>query len=441
MLVAEAFWRIEGSDPQLKHQYVILSAHYDHVGYGKPNNSYGPLGYIHHGADDNASGVAGLLSVAEALGRLPHHPRRSILLALWDGEEAGLLGSRNWIAHSTFPLESVKIELNMDMIGRLRKQRVEIYGTRTAPGLRRLISEANAGPNLLLDFRWEVKPDSDHFPFIDHHVPALLFCTGLHPDYHRPSDTADKINADGMRTVSQLAMRTLLAFADADTLPDFRPKWKNEGIAVKAAFEKQASPPPPRLGVILDDAESQSPNQGLSIGSILPDSPAASAGLQPGDRIVKVDGRSMSSRGDFRAYVLAAAGRIELSIMRAGHNEPETFAIPLRGEPVRIGISWKPDLSEPRSMVVVGVVADSPAARAGIKVTDRIYQISGSNFSDSDEFQKLLIDEPNPLEFTVENQGRIRTVELTRSDDRPRVLHEAAKPRVMRSLAPASVGP
>lgn len=457
--------RIEGSDPRLKNQYVILSAHYDHVGYGKPNNSYGPLGYIHHGADDNASGVSGLLAIAEALGRLPQHPRRSILLALWDGEEAGLLGSRNWIAHPTFPPQNVKIELNMDMIGRLRQQRVEIYGTRTAPGLRRLISEADTGPNLLLDFRWEVKPDSDHYPFIDHGVPALLFCTGLHADYHRPSDTADKINAEGMRTVTQLAMRTLLALANADKLPDFRPEWKKDGIAAKVAFEKQAAAPATRLGVVLDDAAPESAerqpsgtasksasdatsatsvavsNRGLLIGSIVPDSPAAEAGLKPGDRIAKIDGRIASTRGEFREFVLAATGSVELSIIRSGHGEPVTFTIPLRGAPVRIGISWKPDESEPRSMVVVGVVPDSPAARAGIKLSDRIYQICGQDFSNSDEFQKLLTGEPNPFELTVENQGRIRTVELTRADEKARVVRETSKPREARLPVPAAIAP
>ena len=87
----------------------------------RPRNSFGPIGYIHHGADDNASGVAGLLSLVEALERLPQHPRRTLLFALWDGEEEGLLGSRYWVKHPTLPLEQAEIEVNMDMIGRLRK--------------------------------------------------------------------------------------------------------------------------------------------------------------------------------------------------------------------------------------------------------------------------------------------------------------------------------
>ncbi len=184
--------RLDGSSPELKQQTIIVSAHYDHVGYGKPTNSFGPIGYIHKGADDNASGIAGLLALTEAMGHLPRHPRRSVLFALWDGEEQGLLGSRYWLEHPTVPLAQVPILVNMDMIGRLRSSRVEIYGTRTAPGLRELLSRDNDGLNLLLDFHWEMRADSDHYSFFEHGIPDLLIHTGLHADYHRPSDTADK---------------------------------------------------------------------------------------------------------------------------------------------------------------------------------------------------------------------------------------------------------
>ncbi|HEX3998238.1 MAG TPA: M28 family peptidase [Pirellulales bacterium] len=437
--------RFEGSDPVLKRQYVVVSAHYDHVGYGKKTNSYGPIGYIHHGADDNASGVSGLLCLAAALERLPEHPRRSLLLAFWDGEEAGLLGSRYWIAHPTLPLDQVPIVVNMDMIGRLRQQRLEIYGTRTASGLRRSLSEQTAGLKVLLDFHWEVKPDSDHFPFIDHGIPALLLCTGLHADYHRPSDTADKINSAGMREVAQFAMRTVLAFANADTLPGFRPRWHDEGVAAKAALEQSAPAPKARLGIVLDDATAPDSaavaEQALLVGKVVPDSPAAKAGLQAGDRIVKFAGRAPASKAEFRGLVLAAVNPVPIVVERAGSDAPLKLSVLLLGEPVRVGISWQPDEAEPRSVVVVGIVPDSPAERAGMKVADRIYRISGHDFSSSDEFQQLLTDEPNPLKLTVENKGRIRTVELVRADDKPRILEEASKPRRLRLAVPTPTEP
>src|SRR4029077_19217253 len=103
---------------------VIVSAHYDHVGYGKPNNSFGPIGHIHKGADDNASGVAGLLAIIDAFNKLPEHPKRSLLFAFWDGEEQGLLGSRYWLGHPTVPLKQVPIMAKMDMIGGLGPRRV-----------------------------------------------------------------------------------------------------------------------------------------------------------------------------------------------------------------------------------------------------------------------------------------------------------------------------
>ena len=129
---------IEGSDPELKKQYVMVTAHYDHVGYGKSSNSYGPLGQIHNGADDNASGDAGILEVAKAFNQLPSPPKRSVLFALWDAEEEGLLGSKYWIAHPTVPLANVAAVINVDMIGRLRNNRVIVYGGRSSYGWRQL---------------------------------------------------------------------------------------------------------------------------------------------------------------------------------------------------------------------------------------------------------------------------------------------------------------
>ena len=139
----------------------MLGAHYDHVGYGRSNNSFGPVGYIHNGADDNASGVAGLLEVLDALRTLPVAPKRSILLACWDGEEAGLLGSRHWVGRPTIPLSRVAFDINIDMIGRMANGRMEIYGVRTAKGLRRLVSEANGPGPATIDFDFKLKSDWD----------------------------------------------------------------------------------------------------------------------------------------------------------------------------------------------------------------------------------------------------------------------------------------
>ncbi len=406
--------KIEGSGADLKDQYVVLSAHYDHVGYGKPNNSFGPIGYIHKGADDNASGVAGLLAIVDAFGKLPEHPKRTILFAMWDGEEQGLLGSKYWLAHPTVPLDHVTAMVNLDMIGRLRKERVEVYGTRTSPGLRRLVSEQNEGANLLLDFHWEMRADSDHWPFYEKGIPAILIHTGLHSDYHRPSDTADKINSAGMREVAQLAFRTTLELANEEPSATFRSRSRDENIAAQTAFERPLPALPGRFGVSWNDESEK--ERGLRIVEVVAGSPAANAGLQPGDRIVRFAGKEFSSAADFRRLVQAAVNPVAIVVERPGSEKPVELTAQLTGYPIRIGISWQTDDAEPHSVVLLRVATDSPAQRAGLKVDDRVYQVDGKDFSSSKEFDDLLEREPNPLDLTVETRGQLHHAKLERID-------------------------
>ncbi|MCA9125393.1 MAG: M20/M25/M40 family metallo-hydrolase, partial [Planctomycetales bacterium] len=175
---------IPGGD--LQDEYVLIGAHYDHVGYGTPRNSNGPIGLIHNGADDNASGTAAVLEVIEAMANAQIQPRRSIIVALWDGEEKGLLGSEHWAEQPTIPLDQLKCVINMDMIGRLHSQQLEVSGTRSMAGLRRLVAEANYPGDLTLRFPWKVEENSDHHSFFRRSIPFLMFHTGLHDDYHRP---------------------------------------------------------------------------------------------------------------------------------------------------------------------------------------------------------------------------------------------------------------
>src|SRR5262249_8247578 len=142
--------------------------------------------------------VAGLLEVADALGQLTEKPKRSILLAFWDGEEKGLLGSQHWVDSPTASLKDVVCMINADMIGRLRNSHLVVYGVRTSLGLRELVCRQNDLPQLNLDFSWEMKPDSDHHSFFQHNIPIVMVHSGMHSDYHRPSDDADKINNDGI---------------------------------------------------------------------------------------------------------------------------------------------------------------------------------------------------------------------------------------------------
>lgn len=213
---------LPGSDPALKSEVVILGAHFDHVGVRD--------GEVYPGADDDGSGTAGLLEIAEAFTLNPSLPRRSILFAGWNAEEQGLLGSYYYVARPSFPLAKTVAMFQMDMIGRneevpdpndrrfrgLQKQTAEqnanalnILGFSRSNDLRQLVSRSNERIGLELKFRYDnhqgnLLRRSDHWPFLNQGVPALFFHTGLHPDYHRPGDTADKIDYPKMERIVRL---------------------------------------------------------------------------------------------------------------------------------------------------------------------------------------------------------------------------------------------
>jgi Zn-dependent M28 family amino/carboxypeptidase len=141
--------------------------------------------------------------------------RRSILFAFWDGEERNLRGSKYWLAHPTIPGEHVKLAITSDMIGRLRDGQLYVLGTRSGYGLRQLMSGPVEDP-LWLDFNWDLSANSDHWSFLEHKVPVVLLHSGMHSDYHRPSDDVEKINREGMREVSRyLLARDPVANADS----------------------------------------------------------------------------------------------------------------------------------------------------------------------------------------------------------------------------------
>lgn len=219
---------LPGSDPALRDEYLILSAHMDHVGVGRPVNGDS----IYNGADDNASGTAGLLEVAEAMASLPEHPRRSVVFLHVSGEEHGLLGSRWYSDHPTVPLEQVVANINVDMIGRNAPDSVVVIGKEYSS----LGDEVNrvgaAHPELGLVVSDDVWPEerfffrSDHFNFARRGIPALFFFTGVHEDYHQPSDEVERLDVDKAARVARLIFHTAQAIADAPQ----RPVWDPAGL-------------------------------------------------------------------------------------------------------------------------------------------------------------------------------------------------------------------
>ncbi len=434
---------VPGSDARVLDEIVLVCAHFDHVGFGTPQNSRGPIGFIHNGADDNASGTAGLLEVIEAIKQLPRSPRRTLLFAFWDGEEKGLLGSKHWISSPTFPLSKIKLVINVDMIGRLRAEGVEVTGTRTARGLRRLVSEANSAslgvpsiviaptaantdatltqtpdgnqlislaPRVSLDFTWEMRADSDHHPFFAAGIPALMLHTGKHDDYHRPSDDADKLNYDGTQQVARLMLLLSLRAAEADELPVFRPASRGETKDHQRLAEQPHPAPAPRLGITWNSPLSE--QRIVEITEVTPQSPAALAGLRVGDRLTHFAGHTVSDVADIRSLVVVADRDVIATLQRPGRSETLEVSVRLTGEPTRLGLTWRTDDAEPNSVILAQVIPFSPAALAGLKPHDRVMNI-GEHAATSEHLARVASSRSLPIAVTYERTGIMATTSIT----------------------------
>src|SRR4029453_8303962 len=227
---------IPGSDSTLKNDVMIVGAHYDHDGEA--------FGQIWYGADDNGSGTVALLELAEAFGRGAPRPAKSIALSAWAGEEKGLLGSRYYVSHPIFPLNRTVSMFQMDMIGRdedhaanrsqqLPEERasentnsLNVLGTVFSPDLKTIISRVNNQVGLALQFRYDFGAEdlmrrSDQWSFLQKGIPAIFFFAGLHPDYHTPRDTAEKINYPKLESVTKLVYLTTFQLADSQGRPQF----------------------------------------------------------------------------------------------------------------------------------------------------------------------------------------------------------------------------
>lgn len=426
---------IPGRDAKLRDEVVIVSAHYDHVGYGTPRNSRGPIGYIHNGADDNASGVAGLMEVIEAVRSLPQPPRRTLLFAFWDGEEKGLLGSKHWLSAPTRPLNQIKLVINADMIGRLRPEGIEVTGTRAGRGLRHLVSEANStkfvaplsdgiqpvstspesgtttpAPQARLDFTWEMRADSDHHPFFAAGIPALMLHTGKHDDYHRPSDDADKINYEGTQQLARLMLLLALRAADADELPAFRSTSRGETKEHQKQIELPRPSPAPRLGLTWNSKLSE--QRIVEVIDIAPQSPAAVAGFRIGDRIERFADHAVADVADFRSLVVIAEREVTTTVQRPGRSEPLQLTVRLSGEPTRLGLTWRTDDAEPNTVILTQVLPHSPAALAGLKPLDRIHSF-GHQVANHAHIAQAATSQPFPIQISFERDGVFAEASIT----------------------------
>lgn len=203
---------LEGADPDLRDEVVVVGAHYDHVGVIN--------GLIHNGADDNASGTAGLLEIAEAFTELPTPPQRSVLFIAFSAEELGLLGSAFYVANPAFPLHKTIAMLNLDMISRNEEDDLTVIGSKRSRTLHELNIAANQEIRLNLKYDGERFFDrSDQANFAKHRIPVIFYNTDIHPDYHRPSDDSHKINPNKLARVARLAFLVAWKIADSSITP------------------------------------------------------------------------------------------------------------------------------------------------------------------------------------------------------------------------------
>ncbi len=285
---------IPGNDPELKNTYVVVSAHYDHLGLGWPDVRKGNKGKIHFGADDNASGVAVLLELAKAMGKTSK-PKRTIVFAAFSAEEAGLLGSKYFVKHFPATPDNTIANINLDTVGRLEGKKILILNGNTAREWKFIFMGTDFVTGIGTDLVSQQLDASDQVSFIRNGIPAVQFFSGPNADYHRPTDTADKIDADGMVKVATVAKEVINYLADRKELLNFRGekktanKQKQSGDRIKTV--RRAS-----TGTIPDFAYN---GKGVKIGGTVPDSPAEKAGLKKGDVIKKFDGEEVNNLRDY----------------------------------------------------------------------------------------------------------------------------------------------
>lgn len=289
---------LRGRDAKLAGEAIVVGAHYDHLGLGE-RNSLAPsqAGQIHHGADDNASGTAAMLELARALAANRKSLKRSVVFLAFSGEELGLLGSSHYTKHPAWPLERTAAMVNLDMVGRPRDNKLYVGGVGSSPAFREIVERANGG-SFTLSFTESGYGSSDHQSFYIKDVPVIFFFSGLHADYHKPSDTADRIVPADHARVAELALRTAETLIAADERPVFvkvqepqRPVSGSGGSGYGAYF-----------GSIPDMGEEV---EGVRFADVRQGSPAAKAGLKAGDVLVEFAGKPIKNLYDF-TYALRA---------------------------------------------------------------------------------------------------------------------------------------
>lgn len=288
-----------GSDPKLRWEYVVVGAHYDHLGKGRFGSMDQQLAgqAVHNGADDNASGTVGVVELADALAAVNPRPKRSVLFICFSGEELGLLGSSYYVSHPLVRLDNTVAMLNMDMIGRLRNDSLMVFGTESSDAFVPLLKEFGPEHDLNVQFSGNAPGGSDHAPFLRAKVPALFLFTGLHSEYHTSRDDWQLINSGGELKVLGLALDVVKSLADSAE----RPKFNAQQAAPSGGGQGGTYGSSVYVGTVPDFGKQDA--DGYAISDVVAGGPAATAGLQAGDIIVKIGDDEIHSIDDFMTVI------------------------------------------------------------------------------------------------------------------------------------------
>jgi aminopeptidase YwaD len=296
---------IPGNDPKLSYEYIIIGAHLDHLGYAETSSRTGNE-FIHHGADDNGSGSAAILEMARYYAKTKSN-RRTLIFQWYSGEELGLLGAEAWARDNPRILSKTQMMLNLDMVGRLRKDELTLYGTSTAQEMESLVATSDWQGLKLIKIPGSPS-NSDHAVFYQRGVPVLFANTGLHEEYHTEKDTYETINYPGMVVISN-ALISLLNRVDSMERLKF--------VRVPTQSNRDTGPRRIRIGFIPDMS---GVGPGMLVNGTIENSPAAKAGVKAGDRLMRLGGMEIKDIEDLQeAMSKAEPGKpMEAVLMRDG---------------------------------------------------------------------------------------------------------------------------
>lgn len=310
--------KVEGRHPELKHEYIVLGAHYDHLGMGGygSGSRFPAENAIHNGADDNASGVAALIEIAHDLANSKRGTDRTVIFVAFDGEEIGLLGSKAFVDNPIVPIDKIKAMVNLDMIGRLAKDKnsISVSGTGTATEFDTIISQVSSYYNFKINKSPDGYGPSDHATFYAANIPVLYLTTGAHEDYHAPTDDVEFINFEGLLDITNFTSDIVKILANKSTNLTFKQSGSSQPKMQFANLKVT-------FGIIPDMVSSS--NDGLRVDGVRKDGPADKAGILKGDKIVSINGMAVTNIYDYmeRLKDLKKGYNYSVDLIRNGKKE------------------------------------------------------------------------------------------------------------------------